>query len=219
MSEQIHCPSCNAVLRVPENLLGRSVKCPKCKTTFTAEAEELSEPTGIVSEPTPTTRRPTLEPEEPEEETPADDEDEDRPRRRRRGQSYQEAKLAVAGPAIALMVVGGLGILGAILDLLFRLLNLGLANGAPARADASAYNVGYQVGTALGTIFDIFGICWALVVLLGAFKMKKLESFGFAMTACILALLPCSFCCVLGLPFGIWGLVVLNKPEVKDVFS
>jgi predicted Zn finger-like uncharacterized protein len=37
-------------------------------------------------------------------------------------------------------------------------------------------------------------------------------------TACILAMIPCVNCCILGLPFGIWGLVVLNKPEVKDAF-
>jgi hypothetical protein len=49
-------------------------------------------------------------------------------------------------------------------------------------------------------------------------KMKKLERYGLAMTASILAMLPCSLCCVLGLPIGIWALVVLMKPEVKSAF-
>ena len=26
-------------------------------------------------------------------------------------------------------------------------------------------------------------------------------------------------CCLLGVPFGIWALVVLNKPEVKAQFT
>jgi hypothetical protein len=50
--------------------------------------------------------------------------------------------------------------------------------------------------------------------------MRKLESFGLCMTASILAMIPClSPCCILGLPFGIWALVVLNKPEVKSAFQ
>jgi hypothetical protein len=39
------------------------------------------------------------------------------------------------------------------------------------------------------------------------------------MTASILALAPCiSPCCLVGLPIGIWALVVLSKPEVKSSF-
>src|ERR1700730_13265153 len=32
------CPSCNRQLRVPEDLLGKQVKCPSCGMTFTAAA-------------------------------------------------------------------------------------------------------------------------------------------------------------------------------------
>jgi hypothetical protein len=39
------------------------------------------------------------------------------------------------------------------------------------------------------------------------------------MTACILAMIPCSACCLLGIPLGIWGLVVINNPEVRGAFS
>jgi hypothetical protein len=50
-------------------------------------------------------------------------------------------------------------------------------------------------------------------------KMKRLESHGLAVTASILAMLPCtSPCCIIGLPLGIWALVVLSKPEVKSAF-
>ena len=49
--------------------------------------------------------------------------------------------------------------------------------------------------------------------------MKKLESYGMVMTATILSMLPCtSSCCCLGLPLGIWILIVLAKPEVKSAF-
>ena len=40
------------------------------------------------------------------------------------------------------------------------------------------------------------------------------------MTASILAVVPCvSPCCLVGLPIGIWALVVLSKPEVKSQFT
>jgi hypothetical protein len=48
--------------------------------------------------------------------------------------------------------------------------------------------------------------------------MKQLKNYGLAMTGSIIAMLPCSVCCLLGLPFGIWSLVVLNNPEVKEAF-
>jgi len=50
-------------------------------------------------------------------------------------------------------------------------------------------------------------------------KMMRLESYALAITGCILALIPCvSPCCLIGLPFGIWGLVVLNDQTVKPAF-
>jgi predicted Zn finger-like uncharacterized protein len=220
MPEQIRCPECDATLRVPDNLLGKSVKCPKCQTTFTAELDEPAEPERIVKEPTrASSRRPSqpVEEEDEDDDRYPEDEDEDRPRRRRRRRSFAEAESAVAGPAIALMVVGGIAIGLAILGLVLNLLGVGLlaANprgmAGPQQAD-SARMFGSVVG-------GIIGICYGGIITSGAVKMKNLSSYGYAMTACIVAMLPCSACCLLGLPFGIWGLVVLNKPEVKDAFS
>jgi LSD1 subclass zinc finger protein len=37
MTLTIECPSCRRQLRLPPDLLGRSVRCPTCSTTFTAE--------------------------------------------------------------------------------------------------------------------------------------------------------------------------------------
>jgi len=55
-------------------------------------------------------------------------------------------------------------------------------------------------------------------VLFGAIKMLRLQNFGLVMAAVIVAMLPCQCCCLLGLPFGIWALMVLKKPEVKSQF-
>ena len=73
----------------------------------------------------------------------------------------------------------------------------------------------------MGAVFNLFFMAMNGLVLLGAIKMLRLQSRALAMTACIVAMIPftVSCCCVLGLPFGIWGLVVLNKPEVKSHFT
>jgi hypothetical protein len=48
---------------------------------------------------------------------------------------------------------------------------------------------------------------------------EDLKSYGLAMTSSILAMIPCHVCCMVGLPIGIWALIVLLKPEVKSAFS
>jgi hypothetical protein len=50
--------------------------------------------------------------------------------------------------------------------------------------------------------------------------MKALENYSLCMIASIIAIIPCiSPCCCVGIPLGIWAVVVLNKPEVKAHFS
>jgi hypothetical protein len=76
------------------------------------------------------------------------------------------------------------------------------------------------LGGGLGIVQNIIGAAVGIAVFMGASKMQALQSHQFAVTASILALVPCiSPCCLFGLPFGIWALVVLNKPAVKSWFG
>jgi hypothetical protein len=69
-------------------------------------------------------------------------------------------------------------------------------------------------------VVDVLLLLAAVVQIYGAIKMKNLQSFGLAMTSCILGVIPIvSCCCVVGIPFGIWGLLTLNKPEVRNAFQ
>ena len=127
-----------------------------------------------------------------------------------------DAARMVAGPAIGLIVVASLALVLIVVNLIltlsgatmFQMPNFG---GQSPEIVKFAQGTGLVIGAVVG--FVIYGL-----VLLGAIKMKKLESYGMAMTASILVMLPCSLCCVVGLGFGIWALVVLNKPEVKAAF-
>ena len=57
-----------------------------------------------------------------------------------------------------------------------------------------------------------------ITIIVGGLKMRKFESYRLAMTSSILLLLPCTFCW-LGLPIGIWGLVVLCLRPVREAFT
>ena len=50
MQNTIPCPSCRRELRVPDQLIGKLVKCPACATTFTASASEPSPPVEVEAE-------------------------------------------------------------------------------------------------------------------------------------------------------------------------
>jgi predicted Zn finger-like uncharacterized protein len=230
------CPSCNRKLRVPENLLGKSVRCPECKETFTVHAsgDESAAATGVTTRPAPAQPPPLSDDddnerrgrryEDPEEDDDRDSRDEeeqdgyeDRRSRgkRRRSRNREAAASAVAGPGIALMILGGLALLIAATSLALNLVGAAMvvphAAAGPGGGDAIANVVGGVAGA-------VFGLCWGGIILSGAWTMFSLRAYPYAMTACIVAMLPCNLCCFLTLPFGIWGLVVLLRPEVKDAF-
>jgi len=57
-------------------------------------------------------------------------------------------------------------------------------------------------------------------VVFGALKMRETRMYGVAVAASVVALVPCSGACCLGLPVGIWCLVVLlGDDAVKPSFS
>ena len=121
----------------------------------------------------------------------------------------------VNGPAIGLIVVAILGVLLQITSLILNLVGASIL--ASSRMPKDAW-LNMFSGT-ISVVSSIIGILLSGVILLGAIKMKKLESYGLAMAASIIAMIPCfSPCCLLGLPIGIWAVVVLSKPEVKSAF-
>jgi predicted Zn finger-like uncharacterized protein len=133
MPEQIRCPSCDAALRVPETLLGKNVKCPKCQKTFLAEIEEPEQLEEITREPAPSAarRRPKLPEnlEDEEDDLPPEedfDEDEERPRRRKRRRRTAEARSLMNGPASSLQVVGILDIAFGVLFIVLQLVGVSL---------------------------------------------------------------------------------------------
>lgn len=224
MPVQTSCPACSQQVRVPDQLLGKNVKCPKCGHVFLAV-----DTSGYAPPPTPYAPPPPPPPsyQEPsdtydDQQPEYDDYGEERPRRRRRRRSRgSDASGRLTAPAICLLITG-------ILWLLYAVINTGvvvaqggmegamkenpLMKGGAGGDNKAAMAVGFYGALILGPILGI------LVTAGGACMLgRKLR--GLAMAGSIAAMIPCSPCCLLGIPFGIWSLVVLANQDVKDAFT
>jgi hypothetical protein len=58
-----------------------------------------------------------------------------------------------------------------------------------------------------------------LFIMSGARRMLHMRTYGMAVTAGILAVLPLSFGFMLSLPMGIWALIVLYRADVQEAFA
>ena len=75
-------------------------------------------------------------------------------------------------------------------------------------------------GGTLGILGNIVAILVGVFLLYAGLKIRKLENYNAGLIGSIIAMVPCiSPCCLIGLPVGIWALVILNRPEVKSHFQ
>jgi ABC-type proline/glycine betaine transport system permease subunit len=129
---------------------------------------------------------------------------------------------AVAGPAIALVITAGLDLLGGLFFTFVSFLSLTVGSGFNRYNNFDDAEVFEQLlSGAFGFVLFLGGAALSALIVYGAIKMMQLQSWGLSMTAAILAVIPCisSPCCVVGIPFGIWALVVLHRPEVRQAFT
>lgn len=132
--------------------------------------------------------------------------------------SALDPRKQVSGPAIGLIVSGSLYLVAGVFRILSGVFSASFAglmgNNDPQMQKIMA--VSGVVNWALAVLVLVLGG----LVIWGGIKMKQLENYGLCMTAAIISVLPCSFpCCLIGMPFGIWALVILSKPEVKAQFT
>jgi hypothetical protein len=60
----------------------------------------------------------------------------------------------------------------------------------------------------------------ALIIVVGGVKMMSLTGRGLSMAASILSMiLIVNFCCILGLPIGLWAIITLSDPTVKAGYA
>ena len=130
------------------------------------------------------------------------------------------ARSKVQAPAILLIVMGALGLIASIWGLIGHsadsyaplINNPELPEGVRNFASGMAAN---------GRWTSLPGLVISGLMLFGALKMKELRAYPLALTAAIIALIPClgvNGCCCIGMPVGAWALYVLTRPEVKGAF-
>lgn len=137
----------------------------------------------------------------------------------RPGGNLSQAALATAlvnAPAICLIIVHAIGIIGALVTMTtgFSPASLDGIQGMDPQMRKFLMQL-----SALNIPLNILGIAISSCCLFGAISMMNLRHHTLCIVAAVITILPCSGCCCgLGLAAGIWALIVLLKPEVREAF-
>lgn len=125
-----------------------------------------------------------------------------------------EGRTLTAGTALA--GVGGLTLIGSIGWLLVALF---FTPGPPPAGQnpdgARAVMVGYYIGQ---YVPPVFGLALGAIQTAGGVQLARRRTWAVAVVGAVMALLPCGCGFVVGLPIGIWALVVLFNPAVRAAF-
>ncbi len=131
----------------------------------------------------------------------------------------------VTAPAIGLIICGVLDGMYGVLNLLGHLLG---GDAEPEEIPADLPPALRQIMEGMnsadpvtGAIVSLVMIAVAGLIIFGGIQMLNRRTYGLAMAASILAMLPCLTClgcCGVGEGIGIWALVVLSQDDVKRSF-
>lgn len=128
------------------------------------------------------------------------------------------ARQAVGTPALLLIITGAIGILGALFNLVTAFFGSDPAAAIAQNPDLEQLRGVLEMMHRLGPVSALLNLAASGFVLFGGLRMRDLRGYGLAVAASIVAIIPCWACCCIGIPAGIWSLVVLMRPEVKASF-
>jgi hypothetical protein len=131
-------------------------------------------------------------------------------------QSIDAARAQVQLPALALFLVAGFWASALLVLTVVRVVATTAAIEQGNPGDPIPRETILMVRTTWSAIMLIASI----VIAIGALQMYQLRSRQLAYLAVVLSLIPCIAPCYIGaLPFGIWALMVLRRPEVDQAFA
>lgn len=114
------------------------------------------------------------------------------------GATRERIRRQLHGPALGLKIAGALGICSGVAWAAF----------VAGRVHESNF------------IIAALNLAQGLLVFIGAWQIENLRSYRIGILGCFLAMLPCfSPAVLIGLPIGLWALVVLLRPEVRAAFT
>ncbi len=123
----------------------------------------------------------------------------------------------IVAPAIGLIVVAALGLACSLFNVAFAATMdpLPQAGDSPIIIEMKKSGAG-TVPLVVQAVFVFVNI----FIIAGGVMMARVSNWGVALAASIVAMINFgSFCCLLGLPIGIWSVVILMQPDVKAIFA
>jgi hypothetical protein len=236
MPIEFSCSACQTKVRTPDDSAGKMARCPKCSTVLQIPAASTVNPPPPAFAPPPPGFSPLGSPppggppagSKPPSPAPNPFSDQANPLGVNPYQSpanyapgypgagYRpDVRSKLIGPGIGMIVGGTL----ALLYVAVAIIMLAVSPDAFMMGEApknEAERVGYWVGVlsviVLGTIFYGLEVAGGIAMVMG--KGRPL-----ALAGAIAGCMPCNVCCVFGLPFSIWALVVLNQSDVRAGFQ
>ncbi len=123
----------------------------------------------------------------------------------------------VKAPAITMLICSAIGVLLQLVSLAMNILGTGLS---AAGSSGSSDQFAALMSGVVGMVFNVIASLVSGFCIFGLLKMMKLQSRGLSYAAVILSMIPCfGACWCLNLPLGVWALVVLADPQVKQSFT
>jgi hypothetical protein len=124
-------------------------------------------------------------------------------------------------PGSAKVTIPAVGLIVAGLLKLFSALSAGILLGGPhggwlGNLLGPAASILPFSNPLFGWSIGLFKAIPAVLMIYGGFQMVQLRSYAWSIAAGILGIVCCSF---VGLPMGIWALIVLTRPEVREAFA
>lgn len=114
-------------------------------------------------------------------------------------------------PAITLIVLAGLTLALLLATMPGQIIRMRKIDTTTAEGQGELAG---SIAALVGWVTVTLGIVW------GSVAMLQLHGYRNAMAAAVLALIPiCSPCFVLGIPFGIWAIVLLLRADVRARFQ
>lgn len=209
MPFDVTCPSCGETIGVADEHQGWTVRCPYCRETFQAN------PSAMPEEHPRLEAEPPAEPASPEipRVRPMWEADDLARRGDHRRVDRAAARGAVATPAA---IMGAVAWLHLILAAFFLVGFFLAAQDANQNGDEESFNAAL-----MGGIVAFIMVVYFSLIVYGCRQMKTLSSYYWAVAACVmscLGLLLCG-CGWFMLMAAIWGLVIINRPDIRDAFD
>lgn len=138
----------------------------------------------------------------------------------------ERARRLLQGPSLALLLMGTVGLVITLsgfvardwlVDVLLRATSTLPAAVPPEQLGLWKTELSRNLGLR-DYVRGLAGVVINGVMIAGALSMRRLENRTLALAAATFALIPCQCCCCVSIPFGVWALLMLNRPEVKQSF-